>query len=424
MLYYSDLHLHSKYSRAVSQAMSLEGLVQGAVEKGLTILGTGDFSHPLWFKELKEKLAPAESEGLYALKGFEKTGVRFMLTNEVATLCSTPKGVKKVHHLIHSPSIEVAGQINDLLSKKGSLSADGRPMFGRTMPVEIVEIAESVSKENFVIPAHAYTPWFGVFGSMSGFNSLEEAYQDKSKSIFAIETGISSDPAMNWRISALDKISLVSNSDAHSNHPWRLGRECNVFDFEKFPSFAEIREAIKTRKNFAFTVEVNPSYGKYHLDGHRLCKFSSEPGETRKLRGICPVCKKPMTIGVLNRIEELADRPEGFIPENAVPFKTILPLHELLSGVHGVQLASKKVFFAAEKILALGSELHVLLEAPEEKLLGVSEKQAVDAIMLNRQGKIKVKPGFDGEYGIPLIGTEGEKEKTVKDEKQKKLGEY
>ena len=410
--------------------MSLEGLAQGARQKGLQILGTGDFSHPAWFNELKEKLSPCESEGIFAFKGFDTTCVKFMLTNEVATLCSTPKGVKKVHHLIHSPSLEAVAQINDILSKKGNLAADGRPMFGSTMPAEIVEIAESVSKENFVIPAHAYTPWFGVFGSMSGFDSLDEAYEDKSKSVFAIETGISSTPAMNWRISALDDITMVSNSDAHSNHPWRLGRECNAFEFDSLPSFTEIRDAIKTRKHFAFTVEVNPSYGKYHLDGHRNCNFSSEPDETKKLKGICHVCKRRLTIGVLNRIEALADRPEGFKPEKAIPFKTILPLHELLSGVLGTQLYSQKVTLAAEKILALGSELSVLLEAPREKLESVTEKQIVDIIMLNREGGIQVKPGFDGEYGVPLMGAkktkpdDAAKEDKIQTKTQKKLGEF
>ncbi|MEM4254832.1 MAG: endonuclease Q family protein [Candidatus Norongarragalinales archaeon] len=420
MLYFVDFHLHSKYSRAVSQAMSLEGLVAGAREKGLQILGTGDFSHPLWFKELKQKLLPAEPEGLFVLKGFEDSGVHFVLTNEVSTIASTPQGVKKVHHLLHAPSLEVVEQINDVLAKKGNLTADGRPTFGNTLPAEIVEIAESASKDNFVIPCHAWTPWFSVFGSMSGFNSLEEAYEDKAESIFAIETGMSSDPAMNWRISALDGITLVSNSDAHSNHPWRLGRECNAFEFPSLPSFKQLRNAIETRKNFAFTVEVNPSYGKYHFDGHRNCKFSCPPGETKKLKGVCPVCKRPLTIGVLNRVEELADRPEGYTPADAVPFKTVLPLHELLSGVLKVQLTSKKVSLAAEKILSLGSELRVLLEAPRDELLKVADASVADVILLNRSGGIEVKPGFDGEYGVPLVS-----EKTASSLLgQKKLGEY
>ena len=432
MLYYADFHLHSKYSRAVSQAMSLEGLVAGAKEKGLQVLGTGDFSHPAWFAELKGKLSPASesnsqpllqsSDGLFVLKGFEDSGVYFILTNEVSTIISTPKGVKKVHHLLHSPSLEIVEQINDVLSKKGNLAADGRPTFGNTAPPEIVEIAESVSKEIFVIPCHAWTPWFSVFGSMSGFDSLEEAYEDKAKSIFAIETGMSSSPDMNWRISALDGISLVSNSDAHSNHPWRLGRECNAFEFSALPSFRQLRDAIKTRENFAFTVEVNPSYGKYHFDGHRNCNFSCPPGESKKLKEICPVCRRHLTIGVLNRIEKLADRPEGFKPKNAIPFKTVLPLHELLAGVLGTQLYSKRVTLAAEKILRLGSELSVLLEVPKENLAGVAEQQIVDVILRNRQGGIDVKPGFDGEYGVPLLSAKAIKESQA--EGQKKLGEY
>ncbi|HLC38368.1 MAG TPA: endonuclease Q family protein [Candidatus Norongarragalinales archaeon] len=425
MLYYADFHLHSKYSRAVSQAMSLEGLVEGARQKGLKILGTGDFSHPAWFNELKTKLIPSESDGLFVLKGFEESGVCFVLTNEVSSIISTPKGVKKVHHLLHCPSLEIVSQINDLFGKKGNLEADGRPTFGNTFPSEIVEIVESVDKkDSFIIPCHAWTPWFGVFGSMSGFDSLKEAYEAKSKSIFAIETGISSDPAMNWRISSLDGITLVSNSDAHSNHPWRLGRECNAFDFPSLPSFRQIRNSIETKKNFAFTVEVNPSYGKYHFDGHRNCSFSCPPDESKKLKGLCPVCRRRLTIGVLNRVEELADRPDGFIPKNAIPFKTVLPLHELVSAFLGSQLYSKKVDELAGKLLALGSELGVLLEIEKEKLLeACGEDRLVDAIMLNRQGKIEVTPGFDGEYGIPRLGNKSVKEKES-DVKQKKLGEY
>lgn len=403
MLYYADLHLHSKYSRAVSQAMNMEGLLEGALLKGLHVLGTGDFSHPLWFKELKQKLSPSENEGLFVLKGKEKSGVRFMLTNEVSTIISTPKGVKKVHQLLHSPSLEQVEQINDILSKRGNLAADGRPTFGKTLPAEMIEVVESVGKENFVIPAHAWTPWFGVFGSNSGFNSLEEAYGDKAKSIFAIETGMSSDPAMNWRIPSLDNISLVSNSDAHSNHPWRLGRECNAFDFTSMPSFKQIHDAIKTREHFAYTVEVNPSYGKYHYDGHRNCNFSCDPQETKKLKGICPVCKRRLTIGVLSRVEELAGRAEGFVRKNGVPFKTLLPLHELVSAYSHSPLASKKVQEKAGAIMGLGSELHVLLHATKEKLLSAAEPDLVEVILLNREGKIDVKPGFDGEYGVPLV---------------------
>jgi len=414
MLYFADLHLHSKYSRAVSFNNTIEGLAQGAKLKGLQILGTGDFTHPAWFAELKKKLKPSQHEGL-----FEAQGVLWMLTTEVATFLSTPKGVKKVHHILHAPSFEIAEQINNVLAKKGNLAADGRPMFGNTSPAELVEITSEVSSDAFVIPAHAWTPWFGVFGSMSGFNSLEEAFEDQAKKIFAIETGMSSDPALNWRISALDKISLVSNSDAHSPHPWRLGRECNAFDFEeKELSCNVIFNAIRERnKHFAFTVEVNPSYGKYHYDGHRACNFSSAPEETKALHGICPVCKKPLTIGVLNRVEQLADREEGFVPKNAIPFKTVLPLHELLSAFYGVRLESREVGETAAKLLSLAPELKILLETPEAQLAKTVDERIAKIIMQNRDGKIQVKPGFDGEYGIPVLSED-------KTEKQKTLGEF
>ena len=404
MLYYADLHLHSKYSRAVSQQMSLEGLAEGAVTKGLQILATGDFSHPAWFQELKSKLIKSESEGLFSLKGFEKTSVRFMLTNEISIIFSSPKGVKKVHMLLHFPSLESVEQLNDLLSKKGNLAADGRPTFGKTTPAEAVELVESVDRDAFAIPAHAWTPWFGVFGSKSGFDSLKDAFEDKAKSIFAIETGMSSDPAMNRRVSSLDKITMVSNSDAHSNHPWRLGRECNAFEFSSFPSFLDVRKAIETRKNFAFTVEVIPSYGKYHFDGHRDCGFSCDPAESKKLNGVCPKCRKRLTIGVLTRVEELADRPEGFELKGDVPFKTVLPLHELLSAFYKSSVSSKKVSVMGAKMLEGKSELFVLLEENEEGLLNsCGDANLVRAVLKNRAGKVEVKPGFDGEYGVPSV---------------------
>ncbi|MFH0922763.1 MAG: endonuclease Q family protein [Candidatus Micrarchaeota archaeon] len=413
MLYFADLHLHSKYSRAVSFNNTIEGLAQGAKLKGLQILGTGDFTHPAWFSELKKKLKPSQHEGL-----FEAQGMLWMLTTEVATFLSTPKGVKKVHHVLHAPSLEIVSQINDVLAKKGNLAADGRPMFGNTSPAELVERVSEISNDAFVIPAHAWTPWFGVFGSMSGFNSLGEAYEEQSKRIFAIETGMSSDPAMNRRLSSLDKISLVSNSDSHSPHPWRLGRECNAFDFDqKDLSYESIFNAIRERsKHFAFTVEVNPSYGKYHYDGHRACNFPSAPDETKKIAGVCPVCKKPLTIGVLNRVEQLADRPDGFRPDGAIDFKTVLPLHELLAVFYGMRLESKQVAETATKILSTAPELKILLETPEAQLAKIVDERIAKLILRNREGKIQVTPGYDGEYGIPLL--------EEKEEKQKRLGEY
>ncbi|MFH1780178.1 MAG: hypothetical protein ABH803_03495 [Candidatus Micrarchaeota archaeon] len=270
---------------------------------------------------------------------------------------------------------------------------------GKVLNLEVEE--DNSYTLDFACVHNCWTPWFGVFGSKSGSNSLKEAFQDKKKSIFAIETGLSSDPEMNWRLSELDEIALVSNSDAHSPYPWRLGRECNAFEFEeKELSYYNLFKAIREKNNhFAFTIEVDPPYGKYHFDGHRSCDFSCSPEETKKLNGICPVCKKRLTIGVQNRVEELADRPEGFKPKNAVKFKKLLPLHELLSSVLNTGLYSKTVFVEAAKLSVLGNELFVLLEASEKQLLSKTSQQVTNAIIQNRKQELKIKPGFDGEYG-------------------------
>ncbi len=447
-LIFADLHLHSKYSRAVSPDMDLEHLARGARLKGLQIIGTGDFTHPLWFAELKKKLVPAEgSPGLFELaaeggekKSFAEGRVLFMLTAEVATFFSQGGKSRKVHHVLHVPSFDDALHLNEAFSKRSNLSADGRPMFANTSCEEMAEIFYSHSPRGALVPAHAWTPWFGVFGSESGYDSLGEAFGSQSKNIFAIETGMSSDPAMNWRLSRLDKIALMSNSDSHSPHPWRLGRECNAFSIpqEKI-SFKTLFDAVREKdaSRFAFTLEVNPSYGKYHVDGHRLCKFSSLPAETKKLRGICPVCHRPLTIGVLNRVEELADRPEGFVPDGAIPFKSILPLHELVAACHASSLSSKKVSEDGSKLMdAFGSELFALLSAPESEIAKVVHEKIAAAIMLNRAGKIEVVPGYDGEYGVAKIPRElllgepkAEKEKkaqspTPQARGQKSLGEF
>lgn len=402
---YSDFHFHSKYSRAVSPQMTLEGLNEGARVKGLGLIGTGDFSHPTWFKELKTKLDP-QGNGLYKLRTMPQSPVLYTITNEVATFWSTPQGTRNVHHVIHSPSLEVAEQLNDVFSKWGNLAADGRPMFAKTNGARLVEACMSVSKDILVYPAHAWTPWFGVLGSASGYDNVEACYEDQSKFVYALETGMSSDPAMNWRVSKLDRYTLLSNSDSHSNHPWRLGRECNAFNLPE-PTYKRIFEAVRTgdAKTLMYTVETDPCYGKYHYDGHRLCNFSCNPAKSRELKGICPVCKRKMTIGVESRVEELADRPVGSTKPNAIPFKKVLPLHELIAAVFGSQVASKPVEREGSKLLArFGSELSVLLDVPRDELAKETLVEIADAIMLNRVGGVPVKPGFDGEYGVPQIG--------------------
>ncbi len=431
---FADLHIHSRYSRAVSEKMDLEHIIEGARLKGLGLVGTGDFTHPKWFRELKKELVEWRPDsGLFVSRTEEKNPnpVLFMLTTEISTIYSTPRGVKKVHHVVHAPSLDAVGQLNDAYSRLGDLTVDGRPALGNCSPARFAEATFEACRDAAIVPAHAWTPWFAVFGSMSGYDSLEEAYEDQAQKIFAIETGMSSSPDMNWRISKLDRVALMSNSDSHSHYPWRLGRECNAFELKE-PSFRELFDAVRKKdpRRFVYTIEVDPSYGKYHFDGHRNCGFSSSPQETKKLNGVCPKCHRPLTIGVLNRVEQLADRPEGFVPPGAIPFKTILPLHELLSTVFGSQLASKRVMEEGEKLMqAFGNELSVLLTTPREALLHATHEKIADAILLNREGKIRVKPGYDGAYGVPVLDEKhlmkgrGQKEAGPQSG-QKSLGDY
>ncbi|MBI3587723.1 DNA helicase UvrD [Candidatus Micrarchaeota archaeon] len=428
---FCDFHFHSKYSRAVSPSMSLEGLAEGAARKGLGLLGTGDFLHPLWFGELKRKLVETEAgSGVFRLKN-GRFAARFILTNEVSTIISTPKGVKKAHHIIHAPSFEIVEQISDRLSKMGNLSADGRPMFGNTSSAQMAELVFETSRDCLLYAAHCWTPWFSALGSNSGYDSLEECYEDQVKNIRALETGMSSDPAMNWRVSSLDKFALLSNSDSHSPYPWRLGRECNAFNFTADEvTFGKLNDAIikKGRDKFLYTVEVNPGYGKYHFDGHRLCGFSCAPAESKRLGGKCPVCGGKLTIGVQYRVEELADRPDGFVPPGAIPFKTLLPLHEVVSAVMGSALSSKKVMETADSLInVFGNELNVLLNVEGGELLKHSNEQIAEAVLLNREGKIEVRPGFDGEYGVPTIAKGNARKKRPGNEdskSQKGLQDY
>jgi len=397
----ADLQLHSKYALATSKYMDLEHLAEGARVKGLNLLGTGDFTHPKWFSELKEKLESVPGTGLYSYRG-----MTWMLAGEVSTVYEQERKTRKVHHLIYSPELEVVAQINEVLSNVGNLSSDGRPVLKGIDSAELVELVTSVSSDVVVIPAHCWTPWFGVFGSRSGFDSLEECYQDQAAKIFAIETGLSSDPQMNWRLSSLDKVALVSNSDAHSPNPWRLGREANVFEFGKL-SYRAVFEAIrlKDRSRFLHTIEVDPAYGKYHFTGHKKCGVSLPPGEALRMGNKCPKCGKKLTVGVLQRVEELADRPEGFRPKDAIPFRSLLPLYEVISFATGVnRLYAKAVLKQQDRLIrALGSELAVLLDAPLEELLRHSKQEVAQAIIAVRENRLKFTPGYDGVYGVPSL---------------------
>src|SRR3989344_493936 len=398
----SDLQIHSKYSRATSKYLSVRTLDAGAKIKGINLLGTGDCTHPLWLKELKENLQPIGDTGIY------KYGEIFwMITGEVSTDYEQNGKLHRVHHMFHVPSFEILDQINDQLGKHVDLKIDGRPMIKITSP-EFVEILMSIDSNIMITPAHVWTPWFGVFGSKSGFDSLEECYKDQTKHIFSVETGMSSDPAMNWRLSALDKITLVSNSDAHSANPWRLGREANVFEMKEDEiTYKNFVDAVKQKdkKRFLFTVETDPNYGKYHFDGHRVCGFSCAPDQTKTLNGICPRCKRRLTVGVLNRVEQLADRPEGVVPKDAIPFKNLLPLYEIISFTLGVeQLYSKKVLEEQDKLInRFGNEFNVLLNVTREELLKVTQEKIADSILKIREGNVKFVAGYDGVYGKPIF---------------------
>lgn len=391
----ADLHLHSKYSRATSPDMELEGLSKWARIKGIDIVATGDFTHPKWVAELKKKCIERDDGFL------DFNGMKFVLSAEIATIYSQGGKVRKVHHCLLAPSLEVVEQINERLAKRGNLEADGRPIIGMTSAA-LAEIVMGVSQKCMVIPAHVWTPWFGALGSKSGFDSIKECYEDMEKHIYALETGLSSDPAMNWRLSALDKYSLVSNSDSHS--PAKMGREANVLDLPRI-TYEEMCDAIRTRKGFATTYEFFPEEGKYHVDGHRECGVTMSPEEAKKHNNICPVCKRPLTIGVLHRVAELADREDGFKPKGAVPFEHLIPLAEILGQVHQQGETTKPVQEDYFKLVKYFGNEFAVLHAPEDDLKFAAGETIASAIAGVRTGKVRVIPGYDGVYGkIELAG--------------------
>ena len=409
MSFIADFHIHSKYSRATSSQMELEHLDNTAKIKGIKILGTGDFTHPIWFQNLKEKLIPLEP-GLFKLKTSE-TGTRFILTTEISCIYSKNNRVRKIHIIIFAPDFKVVEKINTQLGWIGNLKSDGRPILGLDAK-ELAKIVLNINSDCLIVPAHCWTPWFSVFGSKSGFDSLEECFEEYTKYIYAGETGLSADPKMFWRLSALDKITLVSNSDAHS--PAKIGREANVFDTEL--SYQGIIEAIKQKdpKKFLYTIEFFPEEGKYHYDGHRNCGVSLSPSQTKKYNGLCPVCGRPLTVGVLNRVEELADREDGFRPENAIDFKSLIPLEEIIAESLGVGTGTKEVEREyTDLIQKFGSEFNILLNTPISDLKSGTLPEITEAILRVREGKVSVEPGYDGVYGKIKIFSEAEEKKQV-----------
>jgi uncharacterized protein (TIGR00375 family) len=397
----ADLHIHSRFSRATSEKMNITEIARFAQIKGLNLVGTGDLTHPKWLEELNSALIADSDANLYKPAKNPASPVRFMITGEVSTIFTFENTVRKIHHVILTPSLETAVQINDHLAKYGNLSSDGRPQLDVSAP-QLVEEIMQVSKDNMVIPAHAWTPWFSLFGAFSGFNRMEDCYQDMTKHIAALETGLSSDPPMNWRLSALDKYTLVSNSDSHSSWPWRIGREANVFELEK-PSYHEVVDTIRQKdpKRFRFTIETNPAYGKYHWTGHRNCKISLSPQEAIKYGNVCPVCRRKLTKGVEQRVEELADRPADYRPENTIGYMHLLPLSEIIATVLGVAYPSvQKVWENYNKLMErFGNEYTVLIDASQEDMSSIVEPRIAEAVVRVREEKVKVIPGYDGVYG-------------------------
>jgi uncharacterized protein (TIGR00375 family) len=411
----ADLHIHGRYSRATSERMCVKEIARFANIKGLNIVGTGDFTHPRWFEELNQTLVQEPGTSLYILAGDKESPIRFMVTAEVSTVFTSNNQTKKVHHIILTPSLHTAAQINDRLAKHGNLLTDGRATLNID-PAQLVEEVMEVSSDNMVFPAHAWTPWFSIFGAFSGFDSVEECYQDMTKHIHALETGLSSDPPMNWRLSKLDKFTLVSNSDSHSFWPWRIGREANVFELDE-PSYSGVTEAIrlKDKQHFKFTIETDPAYGKYHWTGHRNCHVSLSPREAMKLANICPVCRRNLTKGVEQRVEELADRPEGFKSENAIGFVRLLPLSEVIATVLGTDSASTQRVWSLYNSLVekFSDEYTVLIDASKDELGAIAGEEVADALVRVREGKAEVVPGYDGVYGQLIISKRAQHEKTV-----------
>ena len=404
MEFLADLHIHSKYSRATSRDMDIVHIAEWAKLKGITLMGTGDFTHYLWLEELKSKLEPT-GKGL-----FTHNGVYFILSSEVSSIYSKNNRTYRIHNLILAPSFKTVDAINHTLGSVGNLASDGRPILGLDA-AELARIVFYIDENCMLIPAHIFTPWFSLFGSMSGFDRIEDCFEKSTPKIFALETGLSSDPAMNWRLSALDRFSLVSNSDSHS--PSKIGREANVFDCDM--DYGIIRDVLrlKDKKRFLYTVEFFPEEGKYHYDGHRLCGVSFSPEESKKYANRCPKCKKPLTIGVLNRVAQLADRKEGFAPEGAIPFKSLIPLDEIIADAKQVGKGSVSVEREYRQILArLGTEFDILTKVPQEELERAINPKVASGIARVRLGQVKVLPGYDGEYGKVSIFGEEERKKT------------
>ena len=399
----ADLHIHSRFSMATSKEGTPENLDFWARKKGISLIGTGDFTHPVWREELKERLV-SEGNGLYRLRDeyvkeesrkFPGEGTRFVGSGEISSIYKKNGKTRKVHNVILLPGLEAADAMAQRLEKIGNIHSDGRPILGLDSH-DLLEMMLDVCPEGILIPAHIWTPHFSVLGAKSGFDSVEECFEELAPYIHALETGLSSDPAMNWRISKLDRYQLVSNSDAHS--PSKLGREANLLDIDC--SYEGLYRAIQTGEGLEGTVEFFPEEGKYHFDGHRKCGVSLSPVEAERLGGICPVCGKKLTMGVDHRVEQLADRAEGFVKKDGKKYESLVPLPEVISACMGYSTASKKVQGCFEQMIqTLGTEFDILRNVPSEDIKSCAGERIAEGIENVRTGNVKRIPGYDGEYG-------------------------
>ena len=411
MEFIADFHIHSKYSRATSRDMDVAHIAEWAKLKGITLMGTGDFTHHLWLEELKRTLEDL-GNGL-----FKHKDIYYILTSEISSIYSKGGRCYRIHNMVIAPSFKTVDKINETLSRYGNLASDGRPILGMDA-AEVARIVFEIDENCMVIPGHIWTPWFSLFGSMSGFDRIEDCFEKQTPKIFALETGLSSDPAMNWRLSALDRFTLVSNSDSHS--PAKIGREANVFNCEL--DYKTIREVLKTKdkKRFLYTIEFFPEEGKYHFDGHRLCAARLSPKETKEHNSRCPKCGKPVTVGVMNRVDQLADRPEGTRPDNAIPFKNLISFDEIIAEAKGVGKGSVAVEREYRSLVSkFGTEYDILLRASKEELLKGLPPRVAEGVLRVREGRVSIKAGYDGEYGI--ISIFGDEDKPAAQEQQLSL---
>lgn len=446
MRYFADLHIHSRFSRATSKELTLLQLDTWARKKGITVLGTGDFTHPEWLSELKAQLIPAEEDGLFvlreatrndsaksldglgilnAIEGQRESATRFILSVEVSSIYSKGEKVRKIHTIVLVPSFEAADIFNkQLLAQGANLRSDGRPIVGIGAK-EIARMAFAAHPDALVVPAHIWTPWFSVFGSMSGFDSLEECFEELTPKILAIETGLSSDPPMNWRVSALDTVAFMSNSDSHSAR--KLGREVNELEgklsydgiFEAFRTGAPVRAGERggAAAKLSGTIEFFPEEGKYHYDGHRLCRVRWAPEERKAHEGRCNVCGRGVTVGVVSRVDELADREPGTRPPGAPSYRSLVPLEEIIAESLNVGTGTKTVVEQYERLVkAFGNEFSVLLDAPIEAITDASLPIIAEGVRRVRKGRLHIEAGYDGEFGTVHVFTNEEREAFAKGE--------